>query len=247
MNFSVPTQDAAFRVDHALGSLRDRLGLPSPDDPLPPGPWDPVIREIGLPALFVGPHPVPWHLVAGPRPQPWIDPVAGPHPDPWSFVLADPYGSLSTAWRSTILDIIRRRDPRVNDAIGGWQGRSDWAALNPQPLPPRWTFAAAAATQLVRRAELVADLGRATGAGGGASRWAAELVDDICGTPPRRWPWPWPWPRPNWLEEPIGSIDLIVVAGVVGTAAGRVFDGDLAEGLQRQAGRLAEEGTARLG
>jgi hypothetical protein len=28
----------------------------------------------------------------------------------------------------------------------------------------------------------------------------AQLMDDYCGTPPKKWPWPWPGPPPwNWL------------------------------------------------
>lgn len=51
---------------------------PNPDDPMPPGPWDPYIRRA-LDRMKWGPLSNPW--VAGPLPDPWI--VAGPLPDSW--------------------------------------------------------------------------------------------------------------------------------------------------------------------
>lgn len=251
MDVAVSTRSAKM-VSRGLGMLIDKLGLPDPGNPRPPGPWDPVIRALDLGRLVSGPQPEPWRRVdftVGPELRPWnvLERVAGPVPDPWRALAFDVYGSLNTPWRDAILTIIRRRDPRVEDAIGGWGVGWDRVALNPQPLPPRWAYAVAAATELAKRADLMADLGRASGSGGGAARWVAELVDDICGTPPRPWPWPWPWPRPNWLIDPVDSADLAVVASVLDAAAGQVMDGDLSRGLEDQVGRLAEVALERLG
>ena len=45
-------------------------GQPDPDNPMPPGPWDPVIRQAAE-KLF-GPDPIPWHVDKyGPFPEPW--------------------------------------------------------------------------------------------------------------------------------------------------------------------------------
>jgi hypothetical protein len=44
-------------------------GREDDDHPLPPGPWDPVIR-VALQSLAVGPQPVPWRTL-GPSPEPW--------------------------------------------------------------------------------------------------------------------------------------------------------------------------------
>jgi hypothetical protein len=54
---------------------------PDPENPQPPGPWDPVIRRA-LTRLrdSMGPNPQPWR-VFGPTPDPWR--VFGPTPNPW--------------------------------------------------------------------------------------------------------------------------------------------------------------------
>lgn len=246
-------------MDRALGFLIDKLGLPNPDDPLPPGPWDPVIRGIDMAVVLGGGHPEPWRSfwAAGPHPQPWLDfdHAAGPHPDPWLTAHPgagpypddfDLYGTLASPWRSVVLEVIRRRHPAVEDAIGGWAGGWGRMAVGQQPLPPRWAFGLAAASQMVMRAEVISDLGRAVGANDAGAKWVGILTDDICPAP-RRWPWPWPWPRPNWLEDMIDAPDLTVVASVFSAASGRVADKELAQALGEQAGRLAEESVSRLG
>jgi hypothetical protein len=115
-------------------------------------------------------------------------------------------------------------------------------ALNPQPLPPRWAFMASLAAAAVRRAELIGDLGRMTGADGMAGRYVMELGDEICGN--GRLPWPWPWPRPDWLVEEVGPVDLAIMAGVFSAAAGRVLDAALSQGLQDASVKMAEAATA---
>lgn len=71
----------------AFVSLMSELvgGYPNPDDPMPPGPWDPVIRAGLWQRVFI--IPVPWR-VFGPRPEPWR--VFGPQPEPWSEVMLNP-------------------------------------------------------------------------------------------------------------------------------------------------------------
>ena len=84
-------------------AISSTTGQPDPDNPLPPGPWDPVIRQAAE-KLF-GPDPSPWHINRlGPFPDPWrafervenfvggrFDRVAlNPQPLPprWAFSLA---------------------------------------------------------------------------------------------------------------------------------------------------------------
>ena len=72
---TIPRKVLASLISQAIGSY------PNPDDPMPPGPWDPYIRK----AL----DRLKWFSalgfsVRGPSPEPWI--VAGPDPEPWRFV-----------------------------------------------------------------------------------------------------------------------------------------------------------------
>lgn len=237
--------ESAVTADRALGILIENLGLPNPEDPMPPGPWDPVIRGIDISVLGWGPHPQPWRdFRHGPHPDPWLTshPGAGPYPDDF-----DLYGSLATPWRSVVLEVIRRRNPEVNDAIGGWGGGWQAVALNPQPLPPRWAFALAAASRMVMRVEMIGEMSRVGGVAEAAAKLVGHYVDDLCPPIPRPWPLPGPWPRPNWLVDVIDAPDLVVVGSVLSVASRQVADRDLAQALDEQAGRLAEEVVSRLG
>ncbi len=239
----------ALATDRAFDIVQGFLGqsMPSDDSPLPPGPWDPVIR-----ALLAHPH------IFGPGPDHWLrfGAAMGPSPDPWRAAFAasaasermslgEVFGPQPEPWRRAIIAIIARQHPEIWEVVGGWGRRIDEVALNPQPLPPRWAFMAALAAAAAQRAELIADLGRATGSEGGAGRYVVELADDFCGN--GRIPWPWPWPRPNWLVDEIGPADLVIVASVFSAASRRVLDGGLREGLEAASAKLAETGTARLG
>jgi hypothetical protein len=70
---------------HAMRTLVSEFisGRPDPDNPQPPGPWDPVIRKA-LSRLKdrLGPHPDPWKVFGA-----W---TAGPQPDPWQLVALNP-------------------------------------------------------------------------------------------------------------------------------------------------------------
>ena len=73
----------------ALRSLVSEFisGLPDPDNPQPPGPWDPVIRKALVRLKDrLGPSPDPWR-VFGPWPE---SGRAGPSPDPWQLVALNP-------------------------------------------------------------------------------------------------------------------------------------------------------------
>jgi hypothetical protein len=237
---------AAVPAARALEMLRSRLGIERPGDdaPLPHGPWDPVIRDLARHHAF-GPHPEPWREAFGPFPEPWRRALGfGPGPQPWA-VYREVFGPLPDPWREAVVAAITRQHPEAWDVVGGWGSLGDAVALNPQPLPPRWAFMAAVAEAAALRAELIADLGAATGGEGGASRYIAMLVDDICGND-IRFRWPFPGPRPHWLHAPVGAADLVVMAGVLGAAAQKVGDGALRQGLADAAGRLAETAAARL-
>jgi len=198
---------------------------PNPDDPMPPGPWDPVIRAAIERAGYLfrsletrpyarqwetGPHPEPWKVFErGPLPDSWRQ---GPSPQPWNF-----YG-------------------------GGY------AELNPQPLPPIETRsfiqAVTLAREILERAEYLQqsieaartesatlqgeDLPRAFVLGF-AKHFAANLATqprDPCGydygNPP----------KPNWLQA-------ILIGCLLKTAS--TFDS-----TDAKLGRILEEAGSLL-
>ena len=69
----------ATKTDEAVNISREKLatlvgsmfggtsvGRENDEHPLPPGPWDPVIRKVGK--KIFGPQPEPWQLAFGPQP-----------------------------------------------------------------------------------------------------------------------------------------------------------------------------------
>ncbi|MBC7898442.1 MAG: hypothetical protein H7070_00135, partial [Saprospiraceae bacterium] len=155
-------------------------GYPDPEDPQPPGPWDPIIRDAitGLFPFDGYYYPVP--------PKPSWSSLFGPLPDPWH--------------------IFARRHPAIWDVIGD---RLSQAGLNPQPLPPAEIFAAALVRSIVGRAEttreIIANLGIDAAERGiiiVSGRPLSGLVDDICGNVIRKPPIPDP---PDWWDEDFGA------------------------------------------
>lgn len=94
-----------------------------------------------------------------------------------------------------LVDLIGRRIPQIYDVFPpqGLHSRLDAVALNPQPLPPL-ELGAALAREFTRSAWAIERAG-------GRPETMMEVLDDWCGTGPRRIkiklpPW-WPDPRPG--------------------------------------------------
>jgi len=206
-------------------------GYPNPDgDPLPPGPWDPVIRAAlkRMAALYrwgdyqpKPPRPNWSQLYAEMPgvPDPW-QPVSVPGlPDPWQW---------SEPWRQLAGDSL--------------------AALNPQPLPPVFLFAAAIANQIisdaVSRQELVDLIGTETG--NRNSERVKHFVDDWCGTGVKlRWPFPVPPPPPWWRKELSGA-QLVVIGVQFEHAAASVFNEGLQKAFAGAAAKFIKTGLSRM-
>jgi len=211
-------------------------GREDDEHPLPPGPWDPVIR-IALEKINVfGPRPEPWRqLGPGHRHHVHGVPAFGPHPEPWKAILA------------SVLD----KHPEIFDAIVGGHSFGDEVSLNPQPLPPRYAFLLAVAQTVTRRAELLQDIADATARKGEqqgiiiVSGYVNRFTDEFCGND-LRLRWPFPGPRPQWFAHELTGIDLVVLATQFDTAAAQSFSPDLRRGLSQASARLAEAGMARM-
>ena len=195
-----------------VSMLTGLAGYPDPENPLEPGPWDPVIFDSILSQVDL--------TLAGPQPQPWR--WAGPQPTPWRHYQEQVLSSLN------------------------------WRSLNPQPLPPRETWGLLAAKAIV------ADIQRSIAslqlwpeefqerAIAGIQGNLAQLVDDWCPTPPRRFPIPIPpFPEPDPRQIEVNPLDLIMM-GVVFDTLTRSVSERVQGALQETAVAFQNAGLERL-
>lgn len=151
---------------------------------------------------------------------------------------------------ASILAIMGRINPAIFDVFPPQgplhQRRFDAVALNPQPLPPRDPWVAAA----VHLANRLATLAVESEARGESAGWVAEIIDDWCGTPwPHRWPWPWPGPGPydGPLPDPWTLASARVAGAVVFASVGaRLGEGALRDTFLKGSERLAEAAVGQL-
>ena len=180
-------------------------GREDDDHPLPPGPWDPVIR------------------------------VALDHVHVFGRKLA--FASLAA------------RRPEIFDVLGGGHFFGDEAALNPQPLPPRFAVLIAVAQAVVRRSELFQEIAAAVPAVGapqeGLGGYTRRFSDDWCGNGfrPR---WPLPGPRPSWFPQELEGLDLLVLATEFDRAAKDTHSQELRQNLAGAAARFLDAGVSRM-
>jgi hypothetical protein len=233
-------QSSYITQEKLFAFVRDMIGTTGgrEDDehPLPPGPWDPVIRVALRQIDSLGPSPEPWSVFE-PTPVPWRTSrsVYGPQPEPWKIVLAS----------------ILAKHPEIYDAIGGGHRFGEEVSLNPQPLPPRYAFLVAAAQAVVSRGELLQEITDVTLqedtrqgiiiVGGYTSRF----TDDWCGNG-FRLRWPFPGPRPNWFAQELSGIDLVVIATQFHQAAKETFSPDLRQSLGDASARFVEAGLSKM-
>lgn len=222
-------QDKLFAFVRAM--IGGSTGREDDEHPLPPGPWDPVIRVALERINVMGPHPEPWRIF-GPRPEPWtIEAIPG-----------NPV--LPQAYRVIFASILARH-PGIWDLIGPGPSFGEEAALNPQPLPPRFAFLVSLARTVISRAELIQDIADATQREGIAGGYIGRFVDDICGNE-FRFRWPFPWPRPNWLAKDVSGIDMVVMATQFDQAANDTFNPELRQNLADASAKLAEAGLSKM-
>lgn len=214
-------------------------GREDDEHPLPPGPWDPVIR-VALERINVfGPRPEPWRStesVFGPG-VPWrsTGSVFGPQPEPWKVIFAS----------------ILARHPEIWDAIGGGHSFGAEVELNPQPLPPRFAFLVSVAQTVISRAELIQEIADATRREGEqhgiiiVGGYLARFVDDFCGNG-FRLKYPFPGPRPHWFAKELDGVDLVVMATQFEQAAKETFSQDLRQNLADASAKFAEAGLSKM-
>jgi len=210
-------------------------GREDDEHPLPPGPWDPVIRVALERINIFGPHPEPWRVFDQGVPWRTIESVFGSRPESWKVIFAS----------------ILARHPEIWDAIGGGHGFGEEVALNPQPLPPRFAFLVSVAQAVISRAELLQEIADATRREGEqhgiiiVSGYIARFVDDFCGTG-FRLKYPFPGPRPRWFANELDGIDLVVMATQFEQATKETFSPDLRQNLADASAKFVEAGLSKM-
>lgn len=237
-----PVEPLQANIDQAklFAFVRSMIGTSRGRDddehPLPPGPWDPVVRAALQSIRVFDGYPVPWRRIGPGTPVSSAgDSMFGPHPQPWKVLLAS----------------ILAKHPEIFDAIGGghWFGAD--VALNPQPLPPRYAFLVAVAQTLASRAELLQEFADATTRQGDqqgiiiVGGYVSRFSDDFCGTD-FRLKWPFPGPRPHWFAHELDGIDLVVMASKFDEAATQSFGQDLRRSLAAASSRFVQAGLAKM-
>jgi hypothetical protein len=210
-------------------------GREDDEHPLPPGPWDPVIRVALEQIQSFGPRPEPWKIGHADRLPSRTAEFSEPVPDAWKVV----FGSMFA------------KHPEMFDALGGGHSFGDEVALNPQPLPPRYAILIAVARAVIRRAELFQEIGDAMSRDGSqqgiiiVGGYTSRFSDDWCATG-FKLKWPFPGPRPHWFPHELDGLDLLVLATQFDHAAKETYSPDLRKHLANAGTRFVEAGMSRM-
>ena len=123
-----------------------------------------------------------------------------------------------------------------------------WITAEPEPLPWRATLLARVSIDRLIGLAQAAEFGGEQSQQA-VSRQVAQLVDDYCGTPPRRPRWPLPWPfrltRPD-EKFVISPSELVTMGAQFYQASEALGDAPLASDFAAAAHRLAQTGFDRL-
>ncbi|MBA3633748.1 MAG: hypothetical protein H0W58_13220 [Acidobacteria bacterium] len=195
-----------------------RAGLEDPDNPLPPGPWDPIIRQaLGRMKIF------------------------GPLPDPWqSEFKLNRIWRILAALRPEIWDVIG--GGQISDAVAlnpqPLPPRVAFAASLAQTIIDRAEMMREIASNL----RLEGGEERGIIIVSGRDIW--RFIDELCGNNFKiKFPIPIP---PPWWKEELEAADFFVMAAQFETAASGTFDEDLRRNFADAGEKLATAGLAKI-
>jgi len=97
------------------------------------------------------------------------------------------------------------------------------ARVDPEPSP--WRVAVGQLVQAVQAKDLAARLpkGLQEQTVRSATAAIADILDDWCGTPPRKWPWPWPGPPP-WIWDIASELSAVANSLPAGSLRDGIID-----------------------
>lgn len=167
--------------------------------------------------------------------------LTGGYPDPDNPSPVGPWGP-----------VIRRALERFRWVAGPSPDPWTWAALNPQPLPPRAAVVAAIAREVSDRAVLLQEVAGALPGEGQeqgiiiVGGYLSRFIDD-CGNGRVRFKYPFPVP-PRGSEEidSLTGLDLVVMGVQFHREAAVTADEQLREVLAGAGAKLVDMGAARL-
>jgi hypothetical protein len=194
-------------------------GREDDEHPLPPGPWDPIIR-VALERIGVfGPQPEPWRVLDRSARRLFAG-ILARHPE-----ISDAIGGGHSFGDEVALNP-QPLPPRYAFLVS----------------------VAQALTSRVELLQEIADATAREGEQQGiiiVGGYVSRFVDDFCGTG-FRLRYPFPGPRPHWFTAELDGIDMVVMATQFEQAAKESFNPDLRRNLADVSTRLAEAGLSRM-
>jgi hypothetical protein len=223
MNVETTKPDSnQFSREKVLAVVRAVAGRTSgrEDDehPLPPDPWDPVIRK------------------ASERVTPF-----GPHPEPWlrSSELASLISAFAALLRPEIFDTLKPHSLIERLSLNPQPLPPRQAFL---------TSLARIVIDRAELIADIGDAAEGKGEQHGiiiVSGYLARFADDFCATGFRP-KWPFPNPPPPWFAKELDGVDLLLIAAQLDQAATEAFSPALRRGLTDASAKFAEAGLSRM-
>ena len=212
----------------AFGLSGNSGGQPDPEQPLKPGPWDPVVR-VALTDV----------LRTGPSPEPWLTAAFG----------SELLGLITQRFSAAALGEALNRGEEVSLNPQPLPPAARFSLALGDALTARIEMLAEVSDAFETSQSPV---GHAGGAAIGSERgiiivggYVSRLVDEFCGTG-FRLRWPFPGPRPRWFQSEIGSHELLMLGASLNTNAQNAFHPAVQRALADAGKTLAEAGVARL-
>ena len=212
-----PNQISQEKLLAAVGAVANRTqGRDDDDHPLPPGPWDPVIRAALDRVISFGPLPDPW----------------GPSSELLKLIL-----TLIVSLRPELSDALKPHS-RIDLAALNPQPLP--------PRPAFLTALARTVVERAELIQDIADVhGQDEQQSIIIGGYPVRFAEEICGND-FRLKWPFPHPPPPWFKQELDAVDLLMLAAEFDQAAKGAFSPTLRQGLADASAKFAQTGLSRM-